>query len=280
VKPAAKREAVQHLHEQHNFSQRRACRLAQCHRKTARYVAKRRDEHEMRQRLTELACQHVGLGYRMLGGHLQLEGTRINHKRVYRLYKEEGLQLRRKGKKRLKSEGRGVPEPATALNEEWALDFVHDRLSDGRTFRTLNMLDSFSRECLAMETDTSLGGERVVRVLDQQLQGRRVPQRLRMDNGPEFRSEALDRWAKTNKVTLFFIEPGKPMQNGHVESFNGRFRQECLNQEWFTSLKEARQTIEAWRIDYNTRRPHSSLGYVPPAMWAERHLNNVHILSS
>jgi putative transposase len=271
---------VQHLQDQHSLSQRRACRLAQCHRKTARHVPKRQDDHEARQRLRELANQHVGLGYRMLGGHLRLEGKRINHKRVYRLYKEEGLQLRRKGKQRLRSEGRGVPEPATALNEEWALDFVHDRLSDGRSFRTLNMLDSFSRECLAMETDTSLGGERVVRVLDQQLQGRRVPQRLRLDNGPEFRSEALDRWAKQHNVMLFFIEPGKPMQNGHVESFNGRFRQECLNQEWFTSLKEARQTIEAWRISYNTQRPHSSLGYVPPAAWVERHLNNVHILSS
>jgi putative transposase len=119
---------------------------------------------------------------------------------VYRLYKEEGLQLRRKGEKRLKSEGRGVPQPATSLNEEWALDFVHDRLSDGRSFRTLNMLDAFSRECLAMETDTSLGGERVVRVLDQQLQQRTAPRRLRIDNGPEFRSEALDRWAKTNKA--------------------------------------------------------------------------------
>ena len=160
------------------------------------------------------------------------------------------------------------------------MDFVHDRLSDGRFFRTLNMIDAFSRECLAMETDTSLGGERVVRVLDQQLQGRRAPQPLRIDNGPEFRSEALDRWAKQKGVTLFFIEPGKPMQNGHIESFNGRFRQECLNQEWFTSLKEARQTIEAWRISYNTQRPHSSLGYVPPALWVERHLNNVHILSS
>jgi putative transposase len=274
---------VQHLQDQHSFSQRRACRLTHCHRKTARHTPKRhndQDDHEARQRLRELANQYVGLGYRMLGGHLRLEGRLINHKRVYRLYKEEGLQLRRKGKKKFKSEGRGVPEPATALHEEWALDFVHDRLSDGRTFRTLNMLDAFSRECLAMEVDTSLGGERVVRVLDQQLHQRTAPQRLRIDNGPEFRSKALDTWAKKNKVTLFFIEPGKPMQNGHVESFNGRFRQECLNQEWFTSLKEARHTIEAWRISYNTQRPHSSLGYLPPAVWVQRHSNNVPILSS
>lgn len=281
--PAAKREAVQKVQHKHGLSQRRACQLVQCQRKTARHVAQRRDnhdDHEVRQRLKTLASQNVGLGYRMLGGTLRLEGFRINHKRVYRLYKEESLQLRRKGKKRLKSEGRGLPQPATAPDEEWALDFLHDRLSDGRSFRTLNMLDAFSRECLAMETDTSLGGERVVRVLEQQLQRRAAPQRLRIDNGPEFRSKALDVWAKKHQVTLFFIEPGKPMQNGHVESFNGRFRQECLDQEWFTTLQEARHTIERWRIHYNTKRPHSSLGYLPPALWAKQHVNNLQTLSN
>ena len=158
------------------------------------------------------------------------------------------------------------------------MGYVHDGLSDGCSFRTLNMIDAFTRECLSMEADTSLGSERVVRVLDQQLARRGTPQRLRIDNGPEFRAKPLDVWAKKNKVTLFFIEPGKPTQNGQIESFNRRFRQECLKQEWFTTLKEAHQIIEEWRISYNTKRPHSSLGYVPPEVWAKRHSNDLQSL--
>jgi putative transposase len=245
---------------------------------TARYIPSPNDDRELRERLTTLASNNPGLGYRMLGGMLRLEGWPVNHKKVYRLYRDEGLQLRRKGKKRLKSEGRGLPQRASCANEEWALDFVHDSLCDGRSFRTLNMIDAFSRECLSIETDTSLGSERVVRVLDQQLGLRGAPQRLRIDNGPEFRAKPLDVWAKKNNVTLFFIEPGKPTQNGQIESFNGRFRQECLDQEWFTTLREARQTIEEWRISYNTKRPHSSLGYLPPELWARRHVNNLQSL--
>jgi putative transposase len=275
VKPAVQRAAVQHLQEQHGLSQRRAGRLVQCNRTTARYITRRSDDNRLRTRLGELASDNPALGHRMLCGLVRLDGWLVNHKKVYRIYRDEGLQLRRKGKKRLKSEGRGLPQAATCANEEWTLDFVHDSLCDGRSFRTLNMIDAFSRECLAMETDTSLGSERVVRVLEQQMGLRGAPQRLRIDNGPEFRAKPLDVWAKKNGVTLFFIEPGKPTQNGQIESFNGRFRQECLNQEWFISLKEARQTIEAWRIYYNTKRPHSSLGYLPPEVWARRHQDNL-----
>jgi putative transposase len=245
---------------------------------TARYISNSGDDRELRERLATLASNNPGLGYRMLGGMLRLQGWPVNHKKVYRLYRDQGLQLRRKGKKRLKSEGRGMPQPASCANEEWALDFVHDALSDGRSFRTLNMIDAFTRECLAMEADTSLGSERVVRVLDHQLEVRGAPQRLRIDNGPEFRAKPLDVWAKKNNVTLFFIEPGKPTQNGQIESFNGRFRQECLDQEWFTTLHEARQTIEEWRIRYNTKRPHSSLGYLPPELWVKQHANDLQSL--
>jgi putative transposase len=245
---------------------------------TARYIPNSVDDGELRERLVTLASNNPGLGYRMLCGMLRLQGWAVNHKKVYRLYRDQGLQLRRKGKKRLKGEGRGLPQPATAPNEEWALDFVHDALSDGRSFRTLNMIDAFTRECLAMESDTSLSSQRVVRVLEQQVARRGTPVRLRVDNGPEFRAKPLDVWAKKNNVTLFFIEPGKPTQNGQIESFNGRFRQECLDQEWFTTLKEARQTIEEWRISYNTKRPHSSLGYLPPEVWAKRHANNLQSL--
>ncbi|MDF2441364.1 MAG: putative transposase [Abditibacteriota bacterium] len=140
------------------------------------------------------------------------------------------------------------------------------------------MIDAFSRECLAIETDTSLGSERVVRVLNQQLELRGALQRLRTDNGPEFRAKPLDVWAKKNNVMLFFVEPDKPTQNGQIESFNGRFRKECLDQKWFTTLNEARQTIEKWRISYNTKSPHSSLGYVPPEVWIKRQPNNLQSL--
>jgi len=275
VKPAAKRAVVQRLQEQHRFSQRRASQLVGCNRMTARYFSRRGEESQLQERLKDLAANNPALGYRMLCGILRLEGWPVNHKKVYRLYREADLQLRRKGKKRLKSEGRGMPQLATSVNEEWALDFIHDALADGRSFRTLNMIDAFTRECLAMEADISLGSERVARVLDQQVALRGAPRRIRIDNGPEFRAKPLDVWAKKNGVTLFFIEPGKPTQNGQIESFNGRFRQECLNQEWFTTLKEARQTIEEWRINYNTKRPHSSLGYMPPEMWAKQHQDNL-----
>ena len=207
----------------------------------------------------------------MLHGVLRQEGWGINHKKVYRLYKEEKLELRRNGKKRLKSELRGQPEKPTAPCQLWTMDFVSDALSDGRSFRSLNLVDAFTRQCLAIEADTSLGGERVVRVLDEVVAQRGKPQIMQIDNGPEFRSKALDVWASNNSVKLDFIEPGKPTQNGLIESFNGRFRDECLNQEWFGSLKEARQLIEDWRVSYNAKRPHSSLGYLPPDVWAQQH---------
>jgi len=158
--------AVQHLQEQHGLSQRRASQLVQCNRNTARHISRRSDDSSLCTRLRELAEGNLALGYRMLWGLMRLEGWPVNHKKIYRLYREERLQLRRKGRKRLKSEGRGMPQPAACANEEWALDFVHDSLSDGRSFRTLNMIDAFTRECLVIETDTSLGSERVVRVLN------------------------------------------------------------------------------------------------------------------
>ena len=270
MKPAVKREAVLHLQTAHGFSQRRACRLTHCNRKTAQHVPSRPDDTKLRARLKQLAHEKVRWGYKMLCGTLRQEGWKVNHKKVYRLYKEERLELRRKGKKRLKSEVRGQTEKPTAPCQLWTMDFVSDALSDGRSFRALNLIDAFTRQCLAIETDTSLGGERVVRVLDNVVARCGKPQVMQIDNGPEFRSKALDLWASKNSVKLHFIEPGKPTQNGLIESFNGRFRDECLNQEWFASLQEARQLIEEWRVSYNTQRPHSSLGYLPPDLWAQQ----------
>lgn len=274
VRPAAKRFAVRQLQDVHGYSQRRACQLIDCNRRTARLScrpkARAPEEERLRERLRDLAQAKKRWGYRMLGGALRLEGWNINHKRMYRIYKEEKLDLRPKHRKRLKSERRGRPAPASEPNEVWTLDFTSDALCDGRSFRTLNIVDIFTRRCLAIEADTCLSSERVARVLDGLLPKFGKPSMLRIDNGPEFRGKKLDIWAKRNEVELYFIDPGKPTQNGHIESFNGKFKNECLNQEWFTSLKEARQIIEAWRVEYNTVRPHSSLGYLPPEVWINR----------
>ena len=207
----------------------------------------------------------------MLHGALKLDGWQSNHKKLYRLYCEEKLVLRKKNKKRLKCEQRGEVTAVTRPGQRWSMDFIHDTLADGRSFRTLNLTDTFTRQCLGQEVDSSLSGKRATRLLDRVALKHGLPGEVQMDNGTEFRSKAMDLWAYENKVKLVFIEPGKPTQNGHIESFNGRFRAECLDQEWFSSLAQAREMIEAWRISYNSQRPHSSLGYLPPDVWTEKY---------
>jgi putative transposase len=268
VRPVVKREVVRFVQAEYDYSQRRACRLIGSNRRTARHVSKRPEDTELREAMKELAEQKPAWGYRMLHGALRLRGVVVNHKRVHRLYCEEKLALRKKSKKHIKCEKRGIVEDAVRPGQRWTMDFVHDALSDGRGFRTLNLTDTFTRQCLGQEVDSSLSSERVVRLLDRVVVEHGRPEEIQVDNGPEFRSHALDQWAYQNKVKLVFIEPGKPTQNGHLESFNGRFRAECLDQEWFVSLDEARRVIETWRISYNSQRPHSSLGYLPPDTWA------------
>jgi putative transposase len=262
---------VLHLQQEHGYSQRRACRLTGCNRNSARHVSRRSDDEPLRVALTELAQEKPAWGYRMLHGRLRLEGWEFNHKKAYRLYREEKLTLRKKSKKRFKCEKRGPVVAASHPYQRWSLDFIHDRLADGRSFRTLNLNDTFTRQCLAQKVDTSLSGHRIVRALDRAVAEYGLPQELQLDNGPECRSQAVDLWAYQHQVKLIFIEPGKPTQNGHIESFNGRFRAECLDQEWFGSLQQARTIIEAWRISYNSQRPHSSLGYLPPDVWTEKY---------
>lgn len=262
---------MQHLQRQHTYSQRRACRVVNCNRNSARHVPKRGEDASLRAALKVLAEKEPAWGYRLLHGRLRLEGWAVNHKKSLRLYREEKLGLRPKHKRKLKCEKRGAAVPVTAPNQRWSMDFIHDRLSDGRSFRTLNLTEAFTRQCLAQEVDTSLTAQRVVRLLEAVKLKQGVPQVIRVDNGSEFRSKILDLWAYANNVKLDFIEPGKPTQNGQIESFNGRFRAECLDQEWFCSLQEAREIIEAWRISYNSQRPHSSLGYLPPDMWAQNY---------
>ena len=192
----------------------------------------------------------------------------VNHKRVYRLYQEEGLAMRRRERKRFRAEARVPLVLPTRTNQMWTMDFTRDSLASGRKFRTLNLMDGYTREALWIEVDTSLPGLRVVQVLERVVQERGLPETIQVDNGPEFISQVVDQWAYRNGVALHFIDPGKPVQNAFIESFNGKFRDECLNQSWFTSLEDARQIIEAWRVDYNTVRPHSSLGYQTPAEYA------------
>ncbi len=242
----------------------RVCGLMNVSRSSYRYRAADRQDTQMREDLKAFARTRRRWGYRRLIVLLRREGYADNHKRIFRVYQEEGLQVPKR-KKRKAALWRGErPEAPGQINERWSIDFVQDQLADGRRLRTLNIVDDHSRECLAIETDTSLSGRRVARVLQRLVEQRGRPQRLLMDNGPEFTSQALDNWAYAQEIKLQFIEPGKPMQNGYVESFNGKFRDECLNEHWFTSLDDAREIIESWRVDYNEERPHSSLGNMTP----------------
>ena len=263
VGPRLRRQAVVVMRSEVAVSERRACGLMELHRGTYRYRARRSEDGRLRSRLRELAEARRRFGYRRLQVLLVREGWQVNHKRVYRLYVEEKLSLRRKRGRKRSGVRQPLPEPVTA-NQVWSVDFMTDALSSGRRFRTLNIVDDFTRECLAIEVDTSLGGMRVVRVLEELKQRRGLPRQIRSDNGPEFLSRAVDQWAYEQGLQWHTIQPGRPMENGYVESFNGRFRDECLNENWFIDLGDAREKIAEWKQDYNQVRPHSALGYRTP----------------
>ncbi|KKK83958.1 hypothetical protein LCGC14_2788180, partial [marine sediment metagenome] len=225
----------------------------------------------LRIRLRDLAAARVNYGYRRLHILLAREGWHINHKRVYRLYKEEGLTMRRKRPKRrfVSSTVRQARPVVQSANECWSMDFVADQLVDGRRIRVLTIVDNFTRESLGLYAAQNIKGEDVVDVLDGIVTHRGKPARIQVDNGSEFTSRSMDLWAYLNKVKLDFSRPGKPTDNPFIESFNGKFRAECLNENWFLSLADARDKIEQWRDDYNCHRPHSSLGNLTPAKFAE-----------
>ena len=218
---------------------------------------------ELRDELVKLARQKPRYGYRRLHALLSRGGQEVNVKRVYRLYVEEGLMVRRKKRKRLVRE-RAIEPRLTGPNQEWAMDFIVDGLATGRMVRILSVVDAYTRECLALEADTSLGSGRVTRVLERVIGERGRPENVRSDNGPEFTSRRMLAWADDWKVGLVHIQPGRPMQNGHVESFHGRLRDECLNASWFRTLNDVRCTLAVWRQEYNCERPHSSLDYRTP----------------
>ena len=255
------------------MSERHACRLMELARSTHRYRSgKAERDAELRVRLKELAAQRMRFGYRRLRAMLVREGTWANHKRVYRRYREEGLAMRIRQRRRIRWSGAVARPAASRANQRWSIDFVSDCVSTGKVIRMLTMVDDYTRECPTIEVDTSLGGLRVRRVLDRVAAERGLPEAIVLDNGPEFRGRALAAWSEERGVRLEFIQPGKPVQNAYVESFNGRLRDECLNANWFTSLKDARRKIETWRQDYNQQGPHSSLDYLPPAEFARTQL--------
>ncbi len=269
VGPAAKREAVAHLRGTMEMSERRACTLIAADRTMIRYRSRRPPETALRARLRELANQRRRFGYRRLFILLRREGEPSGVNRIYRLYREEGLTVRKRRARR-RTVGTRAPILVEArVNARWSLDFVHDQFALGRRFRILNIVDDVTRECLAAIPDTSISGRRVARELTVLIRTRGKPGMIVSDNGTEFTSNAILGWAIDHQVEWHYIAPGKPMQNGFVESFNGRMRDELLNESLFLDLDHTRQLIGAWVTDYNTARPHSALGYKTPVAYAE-----------
>lgn len=270
VRPAAKREAVTCLKDQLQMSERRACSVLGADRKMIRYRSTRPPETELRERLRSLANERRRFGYRRLFILLRREGEPSGINRIYRLYREEGLGVRRrKGRKR----AMGVRAPLLVEarpNARWSLDFVHDQMANGRRFRILNITDDITHECLGAIPDTSISGQRVARELTAIIERRGRPGMIVSDNGTELTSHAIFAWAKDQRINWHYIAPGKPMQNGYVESFNGKMRDELLNETLFFSLDHARKAIAAWVDDYNTARPHSALAYQTPAQFAAK----------
>src|SRR5437868_12221524 len=269
VTPAARREATTYLRQTFEMSERRACRVIGTDRTSVRYQGVRPDDVALRERLKALAQERRRFGYRRLHVLLRREGHAVNRKRVQRLYREERLTVRRRGgRKRAMGTRRPIATPLAA-NQRWSLDFVCDQLTDARRFRILAVVDDCTRECLALVADTSISGRRVARELDDIIRRRsRRPDTIVSDNGTELTSNAILGWADATGVGWHYIAPGKPQQNGFVESFNGRLRDELLNETLFKSLPHARAVLEAWRRDYNEARPHSKLGWMTPRDYA------------
>lgn len=268
VKPAAKRALISYAQSTYGISTRRACGLFNLNESSWYYQPKKRDDEALRTALTTYATNNQGWGYRGLMDWLVRDGFTDNHKRVYRIYAEEGLQLgRRKRRQKSKYRGSKLDEP-TELNELWTMDFLSDQLMDGRVVRFLVVLDVYSRRCLALEADTSIGGQRVARVLDRLVSEHGTPKVIGTDNGPEFRSRHMDQWAYQNGVKLHFIKPGTPTQNAHIESLNSQIRKRLLNVHWFKDLEEVREYGERWRTIYNTIQRHGSLNKQTPEQFA------------
>lgn len=274
MSPRDKRAAIAAMREETAISQRKACRLVGLSRSSLFYRSqKQTDDQVLQKRLVELAHERRRFGYRRLHILLGREGIKANHKRVYRLYSEAGLAVRKRKRRKGIMVERQCLELPGGPNQVWSMDFVMDALSTGRRLKILTLVDDFTKESLDLAVAHSICGEHVTQILDAIAQFRGYPVAIRTDQGPEFTSKALDQWAYAHGVQLKLIQPGKPTQNAYIESFNGKFRDECLNEHWFRDLGHAREEIANWRMDYNSERPHSSLNYMTPAEFAAQHRN-------
>lgn len=259
-----KRAWAENAMKNQNLSQRRAFKLINLHRSVGRYKSKRQQDEVLEQKIKVIALDRPRFGYRRIHILLRKQGDKVNHKKLFRLYKEMGLKVRKRGSRKRALGIRIAERKASKINEIWSLDFMADRLADGRKIRLLNIVDEFTRESLRIVVDTSLSGLRVARELEHIIQENGKPSQIISDNGTEFTSKAILKWSQEQSIEWRYIDPGKPMQNGTVESFNGKVRDEFLNQHWFITLNEARDLAEKWRQDYNQNRPHSSLnGFTP-----------------
>ncbi len=271
MKPAAKKAAAEHAQAVHALSERRACRLMKLSRTTKRRSKQRSDDPRLVVRLRELAETRRRFGYRRLHVLLKREGFKVNQKKLRRIYREQKLTVKMRKKSRLRSIARMPMAAPTKVNQRWSMDFVSDQLGpSGRRIRILTVVDVLTRECIALYAGFSIPGAEVVRVLQKIVDERGMPESFSIDNGTEFTGKAMDQWAHDRRIKLDFIRPGKPQENGFIESFNGKLRDECLNENWFLSLEDVRRTIEVWRIDYNEERPHSSLGDLSPKEYANK----------
>ncbi len=268
VTPVVRRQAVAHLCHSYEVSQRRACQVVEADRTSMRYCSIRPDDAALRARLRALAAERRRFGYRRLLILLRREGMGVNHKKLRRLYREERLQVRRRGGRKRALGTRAPLALPQGPNQRWSLDFLSDQLADSRRFRILAVVDDFTRECLVLVADTSLSGMRVGRELDAIVSRRGKPHSIVSDNGTELTSTAILQWSQQAQVEWHYIAPGKPTQNAFIESFNGRLRDELLNETLFRSVDHARQALADWKDDYNTVRPHSAIGNVPPAIYA------------
>lgn len=255
--------------EQHQISERRACRLVGISRSSRRYQPGTDRDTVLRERIHELARERQRFGHLRLTALLRREDWIVNHKKVYRICREEQLLVPRRRRRRLRRSAHKEQRPLERPNQSWAMDFMQDGLADGRTLRILTVIDRYTREALALEVDTSIPGLRVRRVLDRLTRQRGCPEEIHVDNGPEFLGRSVNAWCEEHRTLLWHIQPGKPAQNGHIESFNGRLRDECLNANWFINLQDARRKISSWHRDYNECRPHSALGYRTPFEFAK-----------
>ena len=268
VTPSGRRKAVAHLVGAYGMSERRACKAIGCCRMTVRYKATRAEDAGLRQRMKAIAQERRRFGYRRLHVLLKREGYLVNHKKLFRLYREEKLAVRRRGSRKRAIGTRTPMMVPMAPNDRWSLDFVSDQLTDGRRFRILTVVDDCTRECLMLVADTSLSGTRLARELDLLMTERGRPGMVVSDNGTELTSNAILTWADRSRVAWHYIAPGKPTQNAFIESFNGRLRDELLNETLFTSLAQAWVVLGRWRADYNDARPHSQLGWKTPSEFA------------